>query len=461
MSSKPTSDDAAETARNRAADNPSDKTEVIAPADNTSGEQAVEFSKPAPGSDDATTVLPGRTDPPTEVIGAARTDSPRHTDSPQHTAYPVDGGATEVVPTDGPTEVVSADGPTEVVSADAATHAASRDAATQAVSRDAAANDDATQVIPGSGQQPEWWQQGEAARLGTGDTAVMGAHAAGPHPTEALDPAEAAAYAAGAGSVPAGDRQPPGTPPPPEKVGGQGGPSGRKPKRRTLLIIGLVLALIVVGGLAGGEAYARQKIDKCISSQFEQQMGSKIDVSFGWKPLLITMIDGKVGSATVDSDDTKFGPAVGMKVHAVFNDIEVKDGGKQGGTIGSSTAEVDWSNEGIKQTLSGLITGATSDPSKGTLSFAVLGGLAELQVQPKVIGDKVQVETVSASLLGFGLPTDLVSGIVELMTESLQTYPLGLKPTKVQVTGDGLHVSLAGGQTQLEAAEGQNTDIRC
>nr|WP_297622613.1 DUF2993 domain-containing protein [Nocardia sp.] len=229
------------------------------------------------------------------------------------------------------------------------------------------------------------------------------------------------------------------------------------------MVIGLVLALVVVGALAGGEAYARNKVENCISSQFEQQMGSKIDVSFGAKPMLLTMFDNKVGSVTVDSDDTKFGPAVGMTVHATFHDIQLQDGGKAGGTVGSSEADVTWSNDGIMKTLGGLVSGATSDPSAGTLSFTVLGGLAQLQVKPKVVGDKVEVETVSASFLGIGLPTDLVSGIVDLMTQSLQTYPMGLKPTSVTVTQDGLKVGLKGGPTTLQTTDsnGKTQNITC
>ncbi|WP_245677355.1 LmeA family phospholipid-binding protein [Nocardia acidivorans] len=364
---------------------------------------------------------------------------------------------------------------------------------------------DATEVIGGPGGVPgsaevdpqatEWWHAGQATEPATevidqrtralsGQGAAGGAAQggfqggaaqSGPHPTEVLgntgshhteilDPGEAAAYAAGAASVPGGAQEPPFTPPPTANAGGgQGGSMGEGRKKRTLLIVGLVLALIVVGGLAGGEAYARRTVENCISSQFEAQMGSKIDVSFGAKPMLLTMFDNKVGSVTVDSDDSKFGPAVGMVVHATFHDIELQDQGRAGGTVGSSEAEVTWSNDGIVKTLGGLVSGATSDPSSGTLNFNVLGGLAQLQVKPKIVGDKVEVETKSAALLGFGLPTDLVSGIVDLMSESLQNYPMGLQPTKVEVTSDGLHISLKGGKTTLQTTDstGKTANITC
>ncbi|MGW5111529.1 LmeA family phospholipid-binding protein [Nocardia sp. NPDC004123] len=337
-----------------------------------------------------------------------------------------------------------------------------------------AEHDSPTQVLNGQGATTDWWND-PTAQHGAQPTPGLDAQ-----PTQALHPGEAA-YALGAttgpghstgtapttvlpagtdtsGSIPqpGGTQLPPGTPPPPMNGGGgQGGSSGkRRNRKRTLLIVGLVSTLLVAGGLAGGEAYARNKVEKCISSQFQAQMGSKIDVSFGWKPLLLTMFDHKVGSVTVNSDDSKFGPAQGMVVHATFKNLEMSDGGKQA-TVDSSTADVTWSTEGITKTLGGLVSGTTADPGSGTLSFAVLGGLAQLQVKPKIVGDKIEVDTLQAALLGFGLPTDLVSGIVDLMTQSLQSYPLGLQPTKVEVTKDGLHVALQGGHTELKADPNQ------
>ncbi|WP_433563501.1 LmeA family phospholipid-binding protein [Nocardia sp. CA-151230] len=343
-----------------------------------------------------------------------------------------------------------------------------------------AEHDSPTEVLNGQGATTDWWND-PTARHGGQATPDLGAQ-----PTQALHPGEAA-YAPGAtagpghstgtaptavlpagidisGSIPqpGGAQLPPGTPPPPMNGGGgQGGSSGKpRNRKRTLLIVGLVSTLLVAGGLAGGEAYARNKVEKCISSQFQAQMGSKIDVSFGWKPLLLTMFDHKVGSVTVNSDDSKFGPAQGMVVHATFKNLDMSDDGKQA-TVDSSTADVTWSTDGITKTLGGLVSGTTADPGSGTLSFAVMGGLAQLQVKPKIVGDKIEVDTLQASLLGFGLPTDLVSGIVDLMTQSLQSYPLGLQPTKVEVTKDGLHVALQGGHTELKADPDQQQPIDC
>ncbi|MEV0249235.1 DUF2993 domain-containing protein [Nocardia sp. NPDC050712] len=230
--------------------------------------------------------------------------------------------------------------------------------------------------------------------------------------------------------------------------------------RRTLTIALAVVVALLVSLLIGGEAYARHRIANCVSAQFEQEMGSKIDVGFGVKPLLITYLDDKIGKVTVDSDDTKFGPAVGMVVHAEFHDLEMVDGGRGGGTIGSSSADVTWSNAGIEETLAGLVTGVSSSKSSGVLTLKVLGGLAELEVKPVVKNGVVQVETQSAALLGMGLPTDLVQGIVDVISKSLQSYPFNMTPTEISVTDDGIAVRLSGGATELPAAQG-GSDIRC
>ncbi|MET9212157.1 MULTISPECIES: LmeA family phospholipid-binding protein [unclassified Nocardia] len=239
-------------------------------------------------------------------------------------------------------------------------------------------------------------------------------------------------------------------------------PQRPKVGRRTLVIALVVVAALLVAAIVGTEAYARHQISRCISSSFEQQMGSSIDVGFGPKPMLLTYLDGKVGSVTIDSEDNKFGPAVGMVVHAEFDDIELTDRGRGGGTIGSSSAEVTWNNDGIQQTLGGMVSGVTSSRTTGVLTLDVIGGLAQLQVQPMVRDGNVVVETKSAQLLGIGLPTDLVQGIVETFTQSLQSYPLGLRAQEVRVTDDGVTVLLAGGKTTLESApSGQQAEFTC
>ncbi|MGV9679559.1 LmeA family phospholipid-binding protein [Nocardia sp. NPDC003482] len=233
-------------------------------------------------------------------------------------------------------------------------------------------------------------------------------------------------------------------------------PEGRpRNVRRIVLILGLVVVLALVGTAAAAETYFRRQSSNCISAQVEKELGSKVDIHFGPKPLLLTAVDHQVQYVELTSDDASFGPAQDMRVRARLNDINLIDNGRGGATVDNSSADATWSNEGMAKTLSGLVSGVQSDPSTGTLDVKVLGGLADLRLLPRVVGDQIQVTTQSAQLLGLGLPTDLVDGIVQTMTESLQSYPLDLKPTDVKVTDTGIEVKLTGGATKLEGGDGR------
>ncbi|MBO0852538.1 MAG: DUF2993 domain-containing protein [Nocardia sp.] len=229
-------------------------------------------------------------------------------------------------------------------------------------------------------------------------------------------------------------------------------------RRRIVLIAVLVVVLALVGTAVGAETYVRHRAEGCMASQVQQELGSKVKVGFGWKPLLLTALDHRIGSVTVDSDDAKFGPAVDMRVHAQLNNIELINGGQGGTKLGSSSADATWSNDGIGQTLGGMVSGVQSDPAGGTLDLKVLGGLADLKVQPHIVGGRIEVATQSAQLLGLGLPTDLVDSIVKSMTEGMQNYPMGMQPIDVKVTDSGINVSLRGGATTLPGAQGANID---
>jgi len=240
------------------------------------------------------------------------------------------------------------------------------------------------------------------------------------------------------------------------------GSAPRTPRRgragRIVLIVGLVIVLAIAGTAAGLETWARKHYSNCIATQLHKSLGSRVSVHFGWKPLLITNFDHKVGSLTVDSDDAQFGPAAGMKVHATLNDIALQG---SNATVGSSSADAMWSDDGIGQTLSGLVSGVQSNPGAGTLDVKVLGGLADLQLRPHIVGNQIQVDTVNADVLGFGIPTDLVDGIVKTMSASLQSYPLDMHPTQLTITDSGIDVRLSGGAVTLQGDPNTTAQSTC
>ncbi|EHI40606.1 hypothetical protein OPAG_00647 [Rhodococcus opacus PD630] len=230
------------------------------------------------------------------------------------------------------------------------------------------------------------------------------------------------------------------------------------PRSNRVLVISLVVIAALVAVLVGGELFVRNRVKTCMADQFESQLGSQVDVGLSWKPVLLQSVDKNVPYITIDSDDTKFGPAQGMQVHAQVNDIRIENTADSSGTIGSSDADITWSTAGILATLQqqafgSLISGVTADSSAGTLRFSVgPAGLADLTVKPEIVNGTVKVQTVGAEILGFGLPTDLVDGVVQTLTSSLQTYPLGMQPTSLKVTDDAIEITLEGGAYTMPAA---------
>lgn len=223
--------------------------------------------------------------------------------------------------------------------------------------------------------------------------------------------------------------------------------------RRNLKVVALVVAAVLIAVVVGGEMYARHVVRDCLTQQFRQQLSTKVDIGLGIKPVLIEMVDHSIPSFTIDSSDARFGPAQGMKVHAVAHNIHLEDGNKRAGTIGSSDADVVWSSDGIAKTLQeqslNLISGVRSNPANGTLEFDALNGIGKLEVKPSINGNRVQVDTKDAEVLGFGLPTDLVDGVVKVISDGLQIYPIGMTPKTLQVTDSGIHLTLAGGSFDL------------
>ncbi|MCZ4274915.1 MAG: DUF2993 domain-containing protein [Rhodococcus sp. (in: high G+C Gram-positive bacteria)] len=231
--------------------------------------------------------------------------------------------------------------------------------------------------------------------------------------------------------------------------------------RRKAPMIAVLVVLVLVAALLGGELYVRQQIKSCLAGQLENELGSEVEVGLGWKPILISLVDKQVSSVTLDSNDARFGPAVDMTVSAEVEDVDLEQSAESGGTIGSSNADIAWSTEGIAATLQsqgigGLVSDVTSDASTGTLSFAI-GGLAQLTVEPTVAGDRVDVRTVDASILGLGIPTDLVDSIVGILSDSLQQYPLDMTPTSLTVTDTGIELQLEGGAYVIPPRQADQT----
>jgi hypothetical protein len=230
-------------------------------------------------------------------------------------------------------------------------------------------------------------------------------------------------------------------------------PAPRRSRRNIIVAIaaGVVVVVALVAG--AGEWYVRDKVKSCMSSQFQNEVGTPVRIGLGSRPVLLDWMDGTVPSLTIDSEGDQFGPAVGMKVHAVVRDIRLEDSAQRAGTVGSSEADVNWSADGIaatlKQRFAGMVTGVTTNAADGTIEIDGLFS-TKLTVRPSVADGVVNIVTQNAQVLGIGLPTDLVDSIVKALTSGFQQkYPVGLTARSVHVTDTGVNVTLGGSHFDL------------
>lgn len=222
--------------------------------------------------------------------------------------------------------------------------------------------------------------------------------------------------------------------------------------------IALVTAVIVLlAGLAGAEVYARHRVSSCLSTQLSNEMNSRIEVGFGYKPLLLTWLDHKLPELTLTNPDGNLGQTHGMTMHMTFRDITMPSGSNQTTTIGSSSADILWESAGMVQSMNKTVSDIAPDPGTGTLQVKVLGGIGSLLVKPVVRNGQLVTDVGRAQVFGIGIPNDLAGSITTAFAQGTAQAPYGMHPTNVAVVDQGLQIHMEGGPQTLSAGSGGNS----
>lgn len=180
------------------------------------------------------------------------------------------------------------------------------------------------------------------------------------------------------------------------------------------MISGLVVALVAACGVAA-EIYYRDRVERCVAAQAQQELGTSVTVGFGARPLLLTALDHRIPSMTLDTDNAASGPAVDMQAHVNLEDVDLADKGG-GASVTSSRTTATWSDTAILRTLHGLASEVTSHPGTNSITVQLLNGLAAVELRPYVADGKIQIETVSSR----GVPAGMADRILALLAQSLQ-----------------------------------------
>jgi hypothetical protein len=241
-------------------------------------------------------------------------------------------------------------------------------------------------------------------------------------------------------------------PPLPDSQSGQGGgnqpPAGKRPRRPwrrdplSLALIAVIVVALFVGGLAGAELYARQRVDGILVEVAECVVRDGATVSFGVNPpFLWQHVTGHYTNISVVTDGNQVQDAKGMQADVSVSDVRLQGTSESKGTIGALHATLTWTAAGIKDTVAAnlpgvgnLVTAVTTDAAAGTLNLEA--GSITVTAKPVVTNGDLALQVVNVT---GPLGQDTVQTALDGLTAKLNAqYPLGIHADSVQVTATGV-----------------------
>ncbi len=227
-------------------------------------------------------------------------------------------------------------------------------------------------------------------------------------------------------------------------------PEPEEPRRglaRDPLSVALILVIVgalALAGLLGGEFYARHRANSIVANAVSCVVQDSAKASFGVRPFLLQHFSHNYRDMRVETAGNQIREAKGMKLQLRLDDVRIQQTADSAGTLGSLDADITWSADGIKQTVSGmlpliggLVSGVTPDPSTGTLE--VQGPLGTVTIKPAVFNGGLTLQVARVTGLGFTLPRETVQPALDAFTDQLtKNLPMGIRAESVDVTDSGV-----------------------
>lgn len=212
------------------------------------------------------------------------------------------------------------------------------------------------------------------------------------------------------------------------------------------LVVVIVLALVAAGVLAG-ELYARKRADTIVAGIVACVVQDDASASFDpLPPFLWQHATGHYTNINIETAGNRIRQAKGMKVVLGINDVRLEKTANSSGTVGSLTADITWSSEGIRQTagdllqlpfIGSVITGVSTNPSTGTIELK--NPLGSITAKPTVADKGLGLEITDLNAIGMSWPRETVQPILDSFTKQLtDNYPMNIHADSVQVTDSGI-----------------------
>lgn len=219
-------------------------------------------------------------------------------------------------------------------------------------------------------------------------------------------------------------------------------PPPAKRNKQSVVLIAVIVVAVLVGGVAVAELYARHRAGTVLSGITDCLVEDTADVSYSvTPPFLWQYLTDHYSDISVITTGDRVQEAKGMTADVTLSDIDLQPTADAKGTIGSVTATLDWTADGIKQTVAenlpvvgDLVTGVRTDAAAGTLIMEA--GDTTITARPEVNAGNLELIVVDATG-PFG-KDDVQTALNELTTSLNDNYPLGIKADSVAVTSTGV-----------------------
>ena len=233
-------------------------------------------------------------------------------------------------------------------------------------------------------------------------------------------------------------------------------------KPTSIVLIAVTAVALMCAGLLGGELYLRQKAQSIITAMAQCIVDDDANVSIATPPpLLLQTLTGHYAGITIATAGKQVRSAKGMRVVLDIVDLHVPVNGSSGITVGSLSATIVWTDDGMKRTaqqaiplFGASITAVGTDPSTGTI--ALHGVLGSVIAKPAVADGSLRLQVESFTGLGFPLPPDGLQWALDSFAAEMKTrLPTGLRVDGVRVTDTGVAAHFSARNVSIPAPAAQ------
>jgi len=212
----------------------------------------------------------------------------------------------------------------------------------------------------------------------------------------------------------------------------------------SIILVLVIVVALVAAGVVGAELYARGRADDVVAKAVSCVVQDSAKVSFGASPFLWQHITGHYGNISISTAGNQIRDAKGMKADITIDDIRLEDKGNTKGTIGALNATINWTTEGIKETIQNsiplvgsFVTSVNANPSDGTIELNA--ALGDIITKPQVVDGSLTLQVQELTGLGFTLPREAVQPALDAFSSQLtKNLPLGIHADSVSVTDSGV-----------------------